>query len=132
VPFYAHIKENKMISKKTILAVFGTLMCLLSFAGIAAADSLNDIQFIMISADDAMATIKKADGSLQVIQPGDVIADTYTVKRIKAGKIVLENSSADGPKIVFVRVMNGQQRLESRGNNRPQTGPPLPAMPGQQ
>lgn len=104
-----------MISKKGILTV-GIYMCLLCSAGMATAESIKDIQFIMISSDDAKATIKRADGTLQIIQPGDIIANTYTVKRIKNGKITLENSATDGPKIVFVRVERGQQVIQALGN----------------
>jgi hypothetical protein len=107
-----------MTNKKTWFSVFCAPMILFVATGIATAGSLNGIQCIMIASDETMATIQKADGALQVIQPGDVIADTYTVKRIKAGKVVLENSSADGPRFVFVRVEPGRQRLEPKGNNR--------------
>jgi hypothetical protein len=124
---HAHNKEDVMIGKRILLAA-GFCTCLLCFAGIAMAESLKDIQFIMISFDDAKATIKKGDGSLQIIQPGDVIADTYTVKRIKNGKISLENSAADGPKIVFVRVERGQQVIEALGSNRSAGAPGTPAQ----
>ncbi len=127
-----------MFSKKFIPKVSGALVGLLCFAGIAAADSLTDIQFIMIAANDAKATIKNADGSLQVIQPGDVIAETYTVNKITPGRITLENSAADGPTAVIVRLEYGRQWLEPLGGKNQQqarqlrlqeSGPPAPANP---
>ncbi len=126
-----------MISKRIITAVTGSLICLICLAGIAMAGSLSDIQFIMTAANDEKATIKNPDGTLQIIQPGDVIADTYTVKRITPGGIVLENSATDGPKIVTVRVQHGKQRIVPFVNNKQQadqlkasqSGPPAAATP---
>lgn len=129
-----------MISKKFTSAVFGALVCLLCFAGIAAADPLTGIEFIMIAVNDAKATIKNADGSLQIIQPGTVIADTYTVKSIIPGRITLENSAADGPAGVIVRLEYGRQWLEFLAHNLPpfnqldsqDAGSSLPETPVQQ
>lgn len=107
-----------MIGKKTLLAASGALLCLLSLTGTATADSLKDIQFVSIAADYATATIKKADGSLQDIHVGDVIADGYRVKQITPGRIHLEADTADGPKTLAVRVENGRQWIEPQRNNR--------------
>jgi len=111
-----------MIGKKIVSAVSLLFVCLLFFAGIAAAGSLKDIQFIMIAVNDAKATIRNPDGSLQIIQPGDVIADTFTVKKIVPGKITLANSAADGPKVVIVRLEYGRQWLEFLGSRPQQPG----------
>ncbi len=109
--------------KKERFVIIGVVAFLISFASIAMAGSLFDIQFIMIAVNDAKATIKNGDGTLQVIQPGDIIAGTYTVKKIAPGRITLENSATDGPKVVIVRLEYGRQWLEPLGNNRMRTGP---------
>lgn len=112
-----------MIRKRALSAVAGILACLFLQAGIASAGSLVDIQFIMIAANDTKATIKNGDGSLQVIQPGDVIGDTFTVRKIAPGRITLENKASDGPRAVIVRLEHGRQWLEYLGSGQP-TGAP--------
>lgn len=120
-----------MIRERVVSTVAAVLFCLYCLAGIASAASppLFDIQFIMIAANDAKATIKKADGSLQIIQPGDVIADTFTVRMIAPGRIMLENSATDGPKAVIVRLEYGRQWIEALGGGMPPGAPPSPASP---
>lgn len=106
-----------MIGKRIVSGVSLLFVCLVLSIGIAAAGSLKDIQFIMVAVNDAKATIRNPDGSLQVIQPGDVIADTFTVKNIMPGRITLANSAADGPKAVIVRLEYGRQWLEFLGSS---------------
>lgn len=98
--------------RRILSTVAVVLVCHALFAAIASAGSLYDIEFIMIAANDAKATTKNPDGSLQIIQPGDVIADTFTVRKIEPGRITLENGSSEGPKGVIVRLEYGRQWLE--------------------
>lgn len=78
----------------------------------AVAASLTDIQFITIAAKDARAVIKGADGKLSVIKPGDSIADGVKVKEITTGRIVLEETTAEGSEMVFVRIAKGKTAIE--------------------
>jgi hypothetical protein len=103
---------------KKALFVVSAFMCFASMTGIATADSLLDTQFVSIAQDFATATIKKADGSLQTIQVGDVVADGYTVKQIAAGRIELEADTAGGPRPLVIRVEDGRQWIEPPRKNR--------------
>lgn len=119
-----------MIGKKIVSTIAAVFVCLSCLVGIAsAAGSLFDIKFIMIAANDAKATIKDLDGTFQVIQPGDVIADTFTVRSIVPGRITLENSAADGPRAVIVRLEYGRQWLEPLGAGMPPGALPSSATP---
>jgi len=92
-------------------AAFLIMVSMFAATGVQAAP-LDGIQFVMIASDEAKATISKADGTLQIISVGDVIADTYMVRRIVPGRITLENRAADGPRAVIVWLKNGRQRID--------------------
>jgi len=98
-----------------VFAAFLIMVSMFAATGVVQAAPLDGIQFVMIASDEAKATIKKADGTLQVITVGDVIADTFMVRRIVPGRITLENRVADGPRAVLVWLKNGRQRVEPLG-----------------
>ena len=103
---------------KKALFVFSAFFCFAAMTGIATADSLLETQFVSIAPDFSTATIKKADGSLQTIQVGDIIADGFTVKQITDGRIELEANTVVGPKPLVVRVEDGRQWIEPPRDNR--------------
>lgn len=95
-------------------------------AGTAVAGSLDKIKFITIAPQDAKAVMKTADGTLQVIKPGDAVGDGVTVKEIAAGRIVLEEKTGQGLETVIVRMGKGPTRVE-RVRRRPEPEQPLRA-----
>ncbi len=96
----------------------------LLFAAAVSAAPFDKIQFIKISPQDSKAVIKAADGKLQVVKPGDVIADNTTIKEIVPGRIVLEEKTGHGMETIIVRMDNGKTRIE-RLRKQPDKGPML-------
>lgn len=78
----------------------------------AFAASLDKIQFIKISPQDSKAVIKTAEGKLQVVKPGDLIAESTTIKEIVSGRIILEDNTPNGLETIIVRLDNGKIRVE--------------------
>lgn len=105
-----------------------TMLFLAIAAGISVAQavSLDKIQFLKISPQDAKAVVKLPDGKLQVVNPGDVVVENVTVKEIAQGRIVLDDRSGKDIETVIVRMENGKQRLE-RLKTKPEISPMLVA-----
>jgi hypothetical protein len=84
----------------------------------AFAAPLDKIQFIKISTQDSKAVIRVTDGKMQVVKPGDTIAENTTIKEIIPGRIILEEKATNGIETVIVRMDNGKTRIE-RLRNQP-------------
>ncbi|OGR27227.1 MAG: hypothetical protein A2X79_08000 [Desulfuromonadaceae bacterium GWB2_53_15] len=92
---------------KIIISFVAVLIPAVVFAA-----SLDKIQFIKISAQESKAVIKAAAGKMQVVKPGDTIADNTTIKEIAPGRIVLEEKTERGMETIIVRMDNGKTRVE--------------------
>ncbi len=111
--------------RKMVPMILAVSLCL-SVPSLAGAVSLDKVQFIKIAPQDARAVIKAADGKLQVIKPGDVIANGITVKEIATGRIVLEEETDKGLETIIVRMANDKARIE-RMRKQPENRPVLVA-----
>lgn len=100
-----------MIGNK-IHSLFLAMVILALIPGIAAAGPLDKVRFIKISAQDAKAVVRSADGKMTVIKPGDTVVENITVKEIIPGRIILEEKTARGPETIIVRMDNGKTRIE--------------------
>jgi len=49
---------------------------------------------------------------MQVVKPGDTIADNMTIKEIIPGRIILDEKTERGMETVIVRMDNGKTRIE--------------------
>jgi hypothetical protein len=101
-----------MIGKQQITVSALALATIILLHGLSFATSLDKIQFIKISPNDAKAVIKAADGKLQVIKPGDAIGESVTVKEIAPRRIVLEEMTGTGAETIIVRLENGKSSME--------------------
>lgn len=108
--------------------LFMSVMAVLMPAVVSAAP-LDKIQFIKIAPQDQKAVIKASDGKLQVVKPGDVIADNTTIKETAPGRIVLEEKTDKGLETIIVRIDGGKTRIE-RLRRQPEKGPSLVAPAG--
>lgn len=109
--------------RRDFISVLLTLAVWIVFGGVSLAGSLDKVQFIKISPQDAKAVIKGTDGKLQVIKPGDIV-DGATVKEIAPGRIVLEEKTQKGLDTIIVRLGNGNARIE-RLRKQPENTPML-------
>jgi hypothetical protein len=117
-----------MIRNK-INSLFLAMVILLLNTGISVAGPLDKVQFIKISAQDAKAVIRSADGKMTVIKQGDTVVENITVKEIIPGRIILEEKTAKGPETIIVRIDNGKTRIE-RIRKQAEVGP-APVAPAQ-
>lgn len=107
---------------KTLFQIILAITLTTTLPTLVNASSLENIHFIKISPIDAKAVIKNAGGKLQVIKPGDVVAEGVTVKEIVTGRIVLEEKTGKGVETVFVMIVNDKakiERMSKQPGNRP-------------
>lgn len=107
--------------RKIVPVILAASFCL-SVCTLAGAASLDNIQFLKISPQDAKAVIKNADGKLLVIKPGDVVEEGVTVREIATGRIVLEEKTDKGSETIIVRMSNDKaniERIRKQPVNRP-------------
>lgn len=97
---------NLSVFKATIV------FCALSYSGVVSAASLDNVQFIKISAKEEKAVVKMPDGKLQLIKPGDVIGGNVTVQEIAPGRVVLEEITDKGLDTIVVRMANDKATIE--------------------
>jgi hypothetical protein len=112
------------MNRASVITLLSTVLLLLTTLAFAA--SLDNIQFIKISAQESRAVIKTAAGKMQVVKPGDVIAEYSTIKEIIPGRIILEEKTERGIETVIVRMDNGKTRFE-RLRKQPEISQPLVA-----
>ena len=107
---------------KSIISAMATLF----LTAVVYAAPLDKIQFIKISAQDSKAVIRAIGGKMQVVKPGDTIAENTTIKEIIPGRIILEEKTTNGIETVIVRMDNGKSRIE-RLRRQPEKSRPLVA-----
>lgn len=78
----------------------------------AFATPVDRVQLIKISSQDSKAVIRAVDGKIQVIKPGDSVAENVTVKEIIPGRVILEEKTGKGLETLIVRIDNGKTRIE--------------------
>ncbi len=96
------------------LPVFGLLATLVTLSSAVAA-VVDDINILKISAQDQRAIIKKPDGKMQIIGPGDSLGTGVTVVEIAADRVVIEKKKENGDEIVIIRLVDGKQKIEQIG-----------------
>jgi hypothetical protein len=93
------------------LPVFGLLATLVTLSS-AFALVVDDINILKISAQDQRAIIKKPDGKMLIIRPGDSLGTGVTVAEIAADRVVIEEKKGNGDEIVIIRLVDGKQKIE--------------------
>jgi hypothetical protein len=101
---------------KVIVSILS--LSLLVFASAVYASSLDKVQIIKISSRDQQAIIKTEEGKMRVVKEGEVILDDKEVQGAKSkvqpdkakiveittGRIVLEETTKDGPETIIMRL----------------------------
>lgn len=106
--------------------IFLTLIFFVVAVSASTAATFTGYRLIKISASDQRAVIKRPDGSLRVVAPGDVV-DGAHVYEMAEGRMVLKGKAGE---TIIVRLEQGRQRIESYLRAGEQV-PPLTAPAGE-
>lgn len=114
--------------KKSMILVAVVTLVLVS-GGPSLSAGLNDYKFLKIAPLDQRAVVKTADGTLQLVKVGDMLAEEARIIEIAEGRILLQRHDSQGDETVIVRLQGKTQRLE-RIRKRNLTPPVAPVVVG--
>jgi hypothetical protein len=90
-----------------------TFALLLLTVTLTLANDINNINILKISAAEQAIVIKNADGKLQLLKTGDMIADETRIVAFEDNHVVLEGPGEWAPVRYIVDVSAGQMHISS-------------------